>query len=455
MFPFSRSRRSAAPHAGAVYLLAAVAAGISGGLAGTAFHLGVDALSSLYRDLRLAVTDPLLSGLMTAAISALAALLAALIVRRIAPEAAGSGIQEVEGAMEGLRPMRWLRVLVAKFTGGLLALSSGLVLGREGPTIHMSAAAAAGISQGLGFTADDRRGLLAAGAAAGLAAAFSAPLAAILFIVEETRRQFPYGYRTYMGVILASIASGLTVEGLLGTRPALEIDTSALPVLSFPLFILLGALLGALGTGFNSAVLASLDAIQKLPKRLWWLPPVAAGGLTGALLIAFPLATGGGDQLVSFVTADHLGLGLLLLLTALRFAGALVSYSIGVPGGIFAPMLSIATCAGLAFGVVASLLLPGADLPVQAFAIAAMGGFFAASVRAPLVAVVLVLELTGAYPLLLPVLVTCAAATLAAHALNGRPIYEMLLERTLRLAGETPPPAEKDRTPIQLGLPGS
>ncbi|MFN4169257.1 MAG: chloride channel protein, partial [Pannonibacter phragmitetus] len=89
------------------------------------------------------------------------------------------------------------------------------------------------------------------------------------------------------------------------------------------------------------------------------------------------------------------------------------------------------------------------------FAIAAMGGFFAASVRAPLVAVVLVLELTGAYPLLLPVLVTCAAATLAAHALNGRPIYEMLLERTLRLAGETPPPAEKDRTPIQLGLPGN
>ncbi|MEH0071527.1 hypothetical protein V6L77_16340 [Pannonibacter sp. Pt2-lr] len=104
MFPFSRSRRSAAPYAGAVYLLAAVAAGVSGGLAGTAFHLGVDTLSGQYRELRLTVTDPVLSGVMAAVISALAALLAALIVRRIAPEAAGSGIQEVEGAMEGCVP---------------------------------------------------------------------------------------------------------------------------------------------------------------------------------------------------------------------------------------------------------------------------------------------------------------------------------------------------------------
>lgn len=455
MFPFSRKQPAGSADAATLYLLAAVGVGITGGLAGTAFHLGVDYLAGIYSDLRQAISGPFQAGLAAAAISSAAALLAALIVRRIAPEAAGSGIQEVEGAMEGLRPMRWLRVLTAKFTGGLLALSSGLVLGREGPTIHMSAAAAAGISQGMGFTADDRRGLLAAGAAAGLAAAFSAPLAAILFIVEETRRQFPYGYRTYMAVILASIASGLTVESFLGTRPALEIDTSALPVASFPLFILLGGLLGALGTGFNSAVLASLDAIQKLPKRLWWLPPLAAGGLTGVLLIAFPLATGGGEQLVRFVTAGHLGLGLLLLLTVLRFAGVLASYSIAVPGGIFAPMLSIATCAGLAFGVIVTLLLPEANLPAQTFAIAAMGGFFAASVRAPLVAVVLVLELTGAYPLLLPVLVTCAAATLTAHALNGRPVYELLLERTLRLAGETPPAAEADRTPVQLGLPGN
>ena len=116
----------------------------------------------------------------------------------------------------------------------------------------------------------------------------------------------------------------------------------------------------------------------------------------------------------------------LLLLTFLRFGGVLFSYASGVPGGIFAPMLSIATCAGLAFGVLSVEMLPIEDDFRSACAVAAMGGFFAASVRAPLVGVVLVMELTGAYALIMPVLVTCTTASLTAHHLGGSPIYEQL-----------------------------
>ncbi|MDN3718294.1 chloride channel protein [Roseibium salinum] len=209
-------------------------------------------------------------------------------------------------------------------------------------------------------------------------------------------------------------------------------------------------LLGALGVLFNRALIGVMDLFQKIPSGLRWLPALAIGAATGGLLIAFPEATGGGEDLVPNLISAEFGILALLVLTLLRFSGVLFSYASGVPGGIFAPMLSIATCAGLAFGVAAIELLPLEDDFRSACAVAAMGGFFAASVRAPLVGVVLVMELTGAYALIMPVLVTCTTASLTAHHLGGRPIYEQLLERTLRLAGQ-PADTETEKTPVLLG----
>lgn len=417
------------------YFLWAIVIGLAVGVTGTAFHLAVEALSTAYAGLRGQFQDPAQAYGVAVGLSALAALTAAALVRWVAPEAAGSGIPEVEGAMQGVRPLRWKRVLVTKFTGGLLALASGLVLGREGPTIHMGAAIAQALSLGHGRSTADRVGLLGAGAAAGLAAAFNAPLAAVLFIREETSRQFPFSYRTYMAVILAALCSSLVTGAIIGPGPILNIAADALPGWTFPLFVALGALLGGLGVGFNRALPATMNAFRRLPGWLWWLPALAVGGATGALLIWLPDATQGGEGLVDLLTSENLGLGALLVLTVIRFGGVLFGYATGVPGGIFAPMLSIATCAGLAFGTVAAQFFPGVDGLDHACAIAAMGGFFAASVRAPLVGVVLVLEITGAYELLVPMLVTCATAAVVADQLGGRPIYEILLERSLRLAG--------------------
>src|SRR5262249_44255761 len=147
------------------------------GAIGTAFHIGVDATSQW--PALLSGPDivglPVLTGLVSAAL----VVAAVWLVRTFAPEAAGSGVQEIEGALEGLRPVRWARILPVKFVGGILALGSGLVTGREGPTIHMGASVAQAASEWLGLSTRDMRGLLAAGGAAGLAAAFNAPLAAI------------------------------------------------------------------------------------------------------------------------------------------------------------------------------------------------------------------------------------------------------------------------------------
>ena len=434
----------------AAYFFKAALVGILVGGLATAFHTGLDTLFAQYASLRSALGNGLLSYAVSMAISASCVVGAYLLVRRVAPEAAGSGIQEIEGAMEDKRPLHWPGVLVAKFFGGLLALGSGLVLGREGPTIHMGAMTAEALSRSQNLSPNDHKGLLAAGAAAGLAAAFNAPLAAILFIVEETRRQFPFGYRTYMAVIIASLLSAAITEQLTNIGPVLLVEVSYIPVWSFVLLAVLGVFLGALGVFFNRALITMMDFFLKIPDGLRWLPALAVGAGTGVLLNAFPAATGGGEDLIHHLIANKLGLLALVLLTLLRFGGVLFSYASGVPGGIFAPMLSIATCAGLAFGVATADFLPVEDDFRAACAVAAMGGFFAASVRAPLVGVVLVMELTGAYALIMPVLVTCTTASLTAHHLGGRPIYEELLERTLRLAGQKTD-SEADKTPVQLG----
>ncbi|WP_439529933.1 H(+)/Cl(-) exchange transporter ClcA [Pannonibacter sp.] len=450
--PIPTPEASRSPTVPLLYLAFALAGGLCVGLLGTGFHLAVDWLTGAYSTLRALAPSPFIALIVAIAGTALLATAARWLVLRFAPEAAGSGIQEIEGVLEGERELRPLRVLLVKFSGGVLALGSGMVLGREGPTIHMGAALMQLVS-GVGrLGQEEKRGLLAAGAAAGLAAAFLAPLAAILFVIEETRRQVPYRAHTYMAVFLASIGSAAIAEALLGQTVSLPLASPGLSPLLLPVFALLGGAVGLLGLSFNRTVVLALDAPLRLPQRLWWLPALVVGAAMGAMLQLFPEGSGGGEAVVQLLAHEAAPLGFLLALMMLRFTAAILCYGTGVPGGIFAPMLSIAVAAGLAFGTAAEVLLPDVEGLARATAIAAMAGLFAASVRAPLVGVVLVLELTGAYGLVLPVLVTAACASLTAQVLGGRPIYETLLERTLRLAGQTQP-EPRERTPVQLGMP--
>lgn len=147
-----------------------------------------------------------------------------------------------------------------------------------------------------------------------------------------------------------------------------------------------------------------------------------------------PQTVTGGENVVTQLVAQEPAAALLVALAAARFITMVGSYSSGVPGGIFAPILALAACVGLAFGGITQGLLPDVGAVPVAFAIAAMGGLFTASVRAPLVGMVLTLELTGAYELALPLMATCLIANLAAQWLGGKPIYEQLLDRTLLLA---------------------
>ena len=446
MVSSGRSTRSLSD--GAFYVIAGLC-GLAGGVVGAAFHLTVDALLRWPAWLTARFGSGPDTIAMAAGIAAAGVLLAFVLTRRFAPEAAGSGVQEIEGAMEGLRTVRWRRILPVKFVGGVLGLSSGLVAGREGPTIHMGASIAAAISEMLKLDRDDMRGLLAAGAAAGLAAAFNAPLAAILFIVEETRKQFRYTFRSYVGVICASAASAMGMGLVGGTAPPLRIAALEQPLWLLPAFVLLGVVLGGLGVVFNRCLLGALDWTAATFRRMPFVPALVVGAAVGALAIVLPEAVGGGELLIPHLVARDLPLATLMLVAVLRFVGTMASYPVGVPGGIFSPMLTLATTVGLGIAMLMEGALSAGGIAVppsmgSAIAIAAMGGLFAATIRAPLVGVVLAVELTGAYALILPLLVTCVTAHVISDWLKGRPIYELLLERTLRLSGQPVPASDPD-----------
>jgi chloride channel protein, CIC family len=209
-----------------------------------------------------------------------------------------------------------------------------------------------------------------------------------------------------------------------------------------PTFMLLGTMLGALGVVFNKTLVLALDWRARAFARVPFLYAVIVGAAVGVLAFVLPMAVGGGEALIPDLPLANLPLQTLLLIAVVRFVGTMASYPVGAPAGIFSPMLTLATTVGLAFGLLIEAALVHSPLAVPpltgaAFAVAAMGGLFSSTIRAPLVGVVLVVELTGAFELILPLMVTCVTAHVVAQALGGRPVYEVLFERSERLAGRT------------------
>ncbi len=423
-----------------VYLLALLV-GLMVGTLASAFHYCLEgayylhgAFSRLFAGATM--TAPMVAALLGAAMAGTAFVL----VRRLAPEAAGSGIQEIEGAMEGVRVVRWRRVIGVKFVGGVLAIGSGLVLGREGPTVHMGGCIGRMIGEKAKSGADVMNTLLAAGAAAGLTAAFSAPLAGVMLVTEEMRHRFTYTFVSLHAIILACVTAELVNGQLFGQIPALPIQMAAWlsktpytqeALVLQPLYLVLGGVIGVFGVGFNRVLLGCLHLTDRLGGVTMFIVAASCGGLAGALMVLAPAFAGGGESVVKEAFSQSPSLVVLLALLMARTFMTFLSYSAGVPGGIFAPMLALGTLIGMSFGYAAQELLPSYNLQVGAFAIAAMGGLFAATVRAPLTGVVLVAELTSSFELLPAMILTCMTASITAQSLGSRPIYESLLTRTL------------------------
>jgi chloride channel protein, CIC family len=354
------------------------------------------------------------------------------LVRRFGPETAGSGIPHLKSVVLGEEQMHWRRVLPVKFLAGLSGIGGGLALGREGPTIQIGGATGLMVSAWFRVTPGEgeRKALISAGAGAGLAAAFNAPLAGVVFVLEELHGAFTPVI--FVAAFLASVTADVVCRVVTGETPVFALHGMAPPTLrALPVALVLGGLAGLGGVLFNRCLLASLDAFDRLRKWPPFWVGAAAGLAVGFAAWIYPEVSGSGAFLAERAIGGEIAVRWVLVLVAARFLLTMVSYGSGSAGGIFAPLLVIGALAGLAVGCAAHGVAPAwADHP-EIFAVLGMGALLTAIVRAPLTGIVLMIELTGQYDFMLPLLVSCFAAYGVAEALRDAPIYEALRERAL------------------------
>jgi chloride channel protein, CIC family len=381
---------------------------------------------------------PILGWIFPFLFTLLGAVIAVGITRRYAPEASGSGIPHLEAVLHRLRQLEWKRVLPVKFFGGIIAIGSGLALGREGPTVQMGGAIADAIARWLKVSERERLTLISAGGGAGLAAAFNAPLSGLIFVLEEVRRDFQpivFG-AAFVAAVIADIITRLGS----GQFPVFTVPSYPMPPLaSLPLFALLGIVSGGLGVLFNRGLLESIRQYSRLPAK--FVIPAAAitGGIIGLVGWFSPILISSGHSLAETALKGELLLTAIPLFFVLRFFLTTTSYAAGAPGGIFAPLLVLGALIGLAIGQIANSLAPQI-VPIPAvFAVVGMAAYFTAIVRAPITGIMLIVEMTGNYAQMLPLLVGCFCAYAVAELLNDLPIYEALLERELARGGDVSP----------------
>lgn len=362
-----------------------------------------------------------------AALCATGAAAACYLTQRLAPQTAGSGIPRVEAVLRHhLRPATFW-ILPIKFIGGALGIGSGLAMGREGPTVQMGGTIGRLVSDALKRFLPEPWTLIAAGAGAGLAVAFNAPLAAVIFVVEELLHRF--SARVFSATLIACISGTVVLRLMLGNATEFRsIHTMALPADVLPSYLLLGLLAGLLGAAFNVSLVFGMRMADHAAS---W-PRGAKGAIAGAAagLIAWhaPGLVGGGESVAQSAIVSAIPWKVLCFLLLARFALTIASYSSGAPGGIFAPLLALGALLGSAFASLASVCLHRPIDPAP-YAIVAMAATFTSVVRSPLTAVVLLLEMTGSWPLILPMMAASVTAYAVPELLGNAPIYESLRER--------------------------
>lgn len=360
--------------------------------------------------------------------TAACAVFGAFLVKRFAPNAAGSGVPYVERILRGTETPNHAFVLPVKFLGGLIALSSGLVLGREGPLVQMGSVVGERIGRLFHFLPNAWKSLMAAGAGAGLGSAFNAPVGGTLFILEEVLRKV-----TPIGFVLAATAASsaaLVQRSVFGIGQDYHVAemVPAGSTMNLPVFFAFGLAVGFLGVAYNKYLLSLVSRtgpVQGIPV----LPRALLIGLTvGAVAWFLPLDVGGGDDVTQRVLAGQGGIAILLTIAAVRFFLGPLSYVAGTPGGLFAPIVTLGVLVGAASGTALHALSPALFPAPLAFAVAGMAAFFTASIRAPLTGIVICLEMTSCFELFLPMLVACLGAYFIPTLLKDEPIYDALAQ---------------------------
>jgi chloride channel protein, CIC family len=419
-------------------------AGAGVGLVGAVFRLSLDH-ADRWRNVLIERmhADSFVGLFFVIAICAAATGVAAWIVRRYSPQASGSGIPQVETVLSEVLPQELIpvkalyRMIPVKFVGGVLAIGSGLALGREGPSVQMGAGTALLVGKLFRRRENDCNALLAAGAGAGLATAFNSPIAGAVFVLEELLRRFDT--RITIVTLGASAGAIAVARVFLGSAPDFHVDTIPYPSFgTVPVHLALGLVAGCLGVVYNRAIIGTVMVADRLHRLPVELRAALIGAVVGLIAWFGPGMVGGGDAITQR-TLSGAETGVMLSgVFLLRFALGPLSYAAGTPGGLFAPILVLGSQSGVLFGNICYQWFPAVAANPTTLGIVGMAAFFTAVVRAPVTGIILVIEMTASFTLLLPMLSACFAAMLIPNLLGNAPIYDSLRERILKKAGWPP-----------------
>ncbi|HET6935378.1 MAG TPA: chloride channel protein [Candidatus Angelobacter sp.] len=355
----------------------------------------------------------------------LAGLIIALLVVRFFPRVRGSGVNQTKAAVyiyDGYIPFR---TVVGKFWLSALAVGSGHSLGPEDPSLQVGAGLASAIGRRLGLSRGRVRLLAPLGAAAGLAAAFNAPISAVLFVIEEVIGNWSAG--VLGAVVLSAVSSVVVARWFFGPEPLFQTPQFQLKdPLELSAYAVLGVVGGLVSVLFVKLVLLARQRLKQLPHWTQYLQPAVAGFLVGVIGIRFSEVMGAGYHSINEAMHDQYTWQLLLALALAKLLATMLSFVSGTPGGMFAPTLFMGAMLGGAVGGVEHIVFPHITGSVGAFALVGMGTMFAGILRAPLTSVFMMLEVSGNYEVIIPVIISNTLAYLVSRSMQKVPIFDAL-----------------------------
>jgi chloride channel protein, CIC family len=408
---------------GNLFLLLAIIIGIFSGMAVVCFRITIEWVRLGL--LGSALAPPPLRVLL---VPAGAGLVVAFLVQKFFPGARGSGVNQTKAAVyvfDGYVPFR---AVIGKFLTCSLAIGSGQSLGPEDPSLQMGAGIASALGRRLRLSRDKLRLLAPVGAAAGLAAAFNAPISAVLFVIEEVIGT--WSASALGAIVLAAVSSAVVMRSFLGGEPMFRVPpyTLAHPA-ELIAYAVLGVVSGVLSLAFTKIIAYFRPKLRALPEWTKYFQPAAAGLLIGFIGLRIPQSMGTGYPYIDQALHSQYTWEMLAILGFAKILTTSLSFVSGTPGGMFAPVLFIGAMIGGAIGGLEHHFFPQVSASVSPFALVGMGTFFAGFLRVPITSVFMVVETSGSYSIILPVMISNTIAYLISRSYQDVALFDILAKQ--------------------------